>query len=149
MAHSEGWKSMREVSWGAYTCSCTWLGLLTIRHLGSKRKYTESRHPQKPEAEVPGHAGLCLEVTQYHFCLSLLVKAVPASSQIGKGSKFVLQKSLWVGRRGCIHLWKYNLLQLVIRFSQTQLTVWQWVDHFTCPGLSFLINRIRKLMKCV
>ena len=139
-AHSEGCKSMLEVNWRAYTCVSTWLGLLTIWHVGSKRKYTESKHPQKPEAKVPGHEGLCLEVTQHHFCLSLMVKAVPASSQIGKGSKFVLQKSLWVRRHGCIHLWKYNLLQMVISFSQTQLTLWHaWI---TSPALVSVFSSI-------
>lgn len=62
-------------------------------------------------------------MVQYHFCLSLPVKAVPTESHIGKGSKFALQKSLWIGRCDCIHLWKCSLLQLVIDFSQTQLTL--------------------------
>lgn len=33
--------------------------------------------------------------------------------------------------------------------SQPQPTRWQWVHHFICPGLDFLINRKRVSVKCV
>lgn len=87
-------------------------------------------------------------MVQYHFCLSLRSKQSQHNPTLGRVANLLCKKSLWIGRCDCIHLWKCSLLQLVIDFSQTQLTL-TVAKLLSLPGSVFSSTEQGELTKYI